>query len=301
MPKQSSLMMTCPLPWQDEGVLDESVFRDVIRTACHHADAVYVFGTAGEGNAVGSALYQDIVNIFHQETSAANASAQVGVIDLSTSRVLEKIDIARAVGFRDFQISFPSWGRMSRFEAYRFLTDICTAHPDARFLHYNTSRSGFVLGTSDYVKLATELPNLVATKNSVVDRATAAELVTSTPRLTHFFTEDAYAGGIREGNCSLISAHAWLEPSKALGLVAAGRAEDYSVVDQLSAWAAALSEAVLGHLREPPRADGAYDKALMKLGELPSMHLRLLSPYQGLSDEEFRVCADRLSSFRPEV
>jgi hypothetical protein len=41
------------------------------------------------------------------------------------------------------------------------------------------------------------------------------------------------------------------------------------------------------------RIDGAYDKLLVKLGGLEEMPLRLLSPYQGFTDEQFQICQRR--------
>jgi hypothetical protein len=38
------------------------------------------------------------------------------------------------------------------------------------------------------------------------------------------------------------------------------------------------------------RIDGAYDKLLVRLGGLEEMPLRLLSPYQGFSEEQYQEC-----------
>jgi hypothetical protein len=45
-------------------------------------------------------------------------------------------------------------------------------------------------------------------------------------------------------------------------------------------------------LREP-LMDGAYDKALVRLGGLP-MPLRLLSPYEGVREDVFLECQKKL-------
>ncbi len=39
-----------------------------------------------------------------------------------------------------------------------------------------------------------------------------------------------------------------------------------------------------------PHMDGAYDKMLVKLGMLPDFPLRLLSPYRGFTDDDYRAC-----------
>ena len=39
-----------------------------------------------------------------------------------------------------------------------------------------------------------------------------------------------------------------------------------------------------------PHMDGAYDKMLVKLGMLPEFPLRLLSPYRGFTEDDYRAC-----------
>jgi dihydrodipicolinate synthase/N-acetylneuraminate lyase len=60
---------------------------------------VYVFGTAGEGYAVDGPRFREIVRVFREETRAAGVHPQVGVIGLSTARVVESIGIAHGLGF----------------------------------------------------------------------------------------------------------------------------------------------------------------------------------------------------------
>jgi hypothetical protein len=46
---------------------------------------------------------------------------------------------------------------------------------------------------------------------------------------------------------------------------------------------------VIGPMLAKPHIDGAYDKVLVRLGGLP-MPLRLLSPYEPVSEEVFLEC-----------
>jgi len=48
-------------------------------------------------------------------------------------------------------------------------------------------------------------------------------------------------------------------------------------------------EEVIAPLRRQPLIDGAYDKALVRLGGVP-MPLRLLSPYDSFSEDVFEEC-----------
>jgi hypothetical protein len=60
---------------------------------------------------------------------------------------------------------------------------------------------------------------------------------------------------------------------------------------------------VLGPLLAEGRIDGAYDKLLVRLGGLEAMPLRLLSPYQGFSEEQYQACKrtlhERFPGFLP--
>jgi hypothetical protein len=47
---------------------------------------------------------------------------------------------------------------------------------------------------------------------------------------------------------------------------------------------------VLGPLLAEERIDGAYDKMLARLGGFEEMPLRLLSPYQGFTEEQYQAC-----------
>ncbi len=51
---------------------------------------------------------------------------------------------------------------------------------------------------------------------------------------------------------------------------------------------------VLGPVLTEGRIDGAYDKMLVRLGGLEEMPLRLLSPYQGFSEEQYQTCKRNL-------
>ena len=59
----------------------------------------------------------------------------------------------------------------------------------------------------------------------------------------------------------------------------------------------------LGPLLAEGRMDGAYDKLLVRLGGLEEMPLRLLSPYQGFSEEQYQTCKrvmkDRFAEWLP--
>jgi hypothetical protein len=107
---------------------------------------LYIFGTAGEGYAVNTARFQQIVQIFREEARGEDIHPQVGVIGLSTANIVERIAFVHAAGFRVFQISLPSWGALNDVELLTFFKDVCGAFPEAQFLYYNLPRAKRLLG-----------------------------------------------------------------------------------------------------------------------------------------------------------
>src|SRR5262245_43219262 len=135
-------MVSCTVPWDDDEQLIESIFRDEIRRAIASGFRhIYIFGTAGEGYAVDSRRFEEIVHVFRDDTAREDVHALVGLIGLSTAQVKERLACAHKVGFREFQVVLPSWGALGDAEVLRFFSDICLAYPDSQFLHYNLPRA----------------------------------------------------------------------------------------------------------------------------------------------------------------
>ncbi len=281
------VLVSCEIPWDEDEQLMEQAFREEIRTFLEHGFRhVYIFGTAGEGYAVDNRQFRDIASIFREETIAAEVLPQVGVIALSTRQVRERIEIAYDLGFRTFQISLPCWSALTDAELHRFFRDVCLPYPDAYFLHYNLLRTKRLLTAVDYRALIDAIPNLVATKNTSPDVAYVASLLKTVPELQHFLGEAAFVNGCAAGECSLLSSFAPLFPRASLELFRLASGGDYhaALSFQQKYWAAAMD--ILGPLLRQPYIDGAYDKAVVRLSGL-NMPLRLLSPYQSISEEIF--------------
>jgi dihydrodipicolinate synthase/N-acetylneuraminate lyase len=291
-----SILVSCEIPWDEHDCLLEDIFRSEVRKflalGFHH---LYIFGTAGEGYAVDTARFRQIAQVFHEETRADGVLPQVGVIGLSTLAIRERIDVAFELGFREFQISLPCWGALNDRELIRFFRDVCLAYPDARFLHYNLLRTKRLLTAADYRKVLQEVPNLAATKNTSPDVSHTAALMREVPELEHFFGEASFPTGCLYGECSLLSSFAPLFPAKTLELFEHARAGRIEALFQSQKEYLSAVYDVIGPMLREPLMDGAYDKALVRLGGLP-MPLRLLSPYERVREDVFLECQKRLRS-----
>jgi dihydrodipicolinate synthase/N-acetylneuraminate lyase len=296
-----TILASCEAPWDEREQLLEEVFRQEVRLMLANGfKHLYIFGTAGEGYAVDTARFRRIVDLFFEETRGDDAHPMVGVIGLSTAVILERLAYAYERGFRVFQISLPSWGALNDAEVMTFFTDVCGTFPDAQFLHYNLPRVKRVLEGADYRRLVDAIPNLVATKNTGGGQPRAAELLRCAPELQHFLGEENFAYGCMYGECSLLSSLGPMTPHKTWEYFEAGRTRQVEKLFALHKGFRDLTMDVLGPLIALGRIDGTYDKLIVRLGGLEAMPLRMLSPYQGLTEEQYAAAKQILHTQYPE-
>ena len=284
-----TVLVSCEIPWDENEQLLEDVFRREVRTVLKHFNHLYIFGTAGEGYAVDTARFQQIVRVFHEETRDDEVHPMVGVIGMSTANIVERLTFAHGVGFRTFQISLPPWQALNDTELMTFFQDVCGTFPDSKFLHYNLPRTKRVLEGADYKRLVETIPNLVATKNTGGGMPRAADLLRQVPELQHFLGEANFPHGCLYGECSILSSFGTMTPDKVWELFEAGRTKQLDRLFRLQQGFHNLLTDVIGPLLAKQRIDGAYDKVIKRLGGFEEMPLRLLSPYQGFTEEEYQT------------
>lgn len=286
-----AVLVSCELPWDEHEQLIEELFRQEVRflQGCGFKH-LYIFGTAGEGYALDTSRFEQVVQIFFQETRGADIYPMVGVIGLSTATIVERIGLAHVAGFRTFQISLPSWGALNDTEMLTFFKDVCGTFPDSQFLHYNLPRAKRLLSGPDYRRVLATVPNLVATKNTGGGLGRASDLMHHAPELQHFFGEENFAHGCLFGECSLLSSFGAMVPRKTWELFKAGRSLEIERLFRLQRDFHNLLTDVFGPVLAENRIDGAYDKMIVRMGGLDAMPLRLLSPYQCFSEAEYQQC-----------
>ena len=137
-----AVLVSCEIPWDENENLMEDLFREEVRhTLKAGFNHLYIFGTAGEGHAVDTTRFQEIVQIFYEETRGPDIYPMVGAIGLSTANIVERVGFAHDVGFRTFQTVLPSWGGLNDDELVIFFKDLCGTFSDSQFLHYNLPRA----------------------------------------------------------------------------------------------------------------------------------------------------------------
>jgi dihydrodipicolinate synthase/N-acetylneuraminate lyase len=298
----STVMVSALCPWDEAEQLDEAMFRHQI--ACLAGSGfrhVYVFGTAGEGYAVDSARFRQVISVFGDATAKHGITPMVGVIGLSTANVLERLRVAYDLGFREFQFSLPSWAVLADAEVITYVTAVCGAFPDATFLHYNTATTRRLVTGPLYRELVARVPNLVATKTMTSDLGVVSGVVREAPELMHFLTEQTVVYGSLFGEVGLLGTYGALAPKHAWALLDAANGGDARRAAELGAWFGRLNDDVFTPLMADRRVDGAYDKTIAKLSAgLGDFPLRMLSPYRSISDEEFAAAQRTLRDRYPD-
>jgi dihydrodipicolinate synthase/N-acetylneuraminate lyase len=231
--------------------------------------------------------------------TAHNADPMVGIISLSLSTMIERIERAAAMGVRAFQISLPSWGALSDQELFIFFREICARFPDLQFLHYNLMRARRYVTAEEYSILAAEHPNLVATKHGTGDLAVVTALMEKASRLRHFFTEASFGEASLLGDCGYLISIGATNPRRAREYFEAGVRQDVEKLVTLQRELKAMTEELMVAVGNEAHMDGAFDKIFSKIHDR-RFPLHLLRPYQGASEASYKRYRTALRKQFPE-
>ena len=282
-------LAACMLPWTEDFQLDVPKFEQHIQNALNdNYKCLYLMGTAGEGYALGEECFKEVVDAFAEKTVRDGIDPQIGVIGLSMEQIIHRLGVAHDRGIRMFQISLPSWGALDEAETMIFFKTVCGEFPDSRFLHYNLPRAKRIIRGAEYHRVADEVPNLVATKNSSTDYARTADLLENAPEMQHFLLEGNFAMGCSLGECSLLCSYDSLFPKTTWRFFEAGKTKDLDELFRITQFFREVGTKLFEHCTRD-MIDGSYDKTFIWLRD-PEFSNRLLPPYLGLSDEESTQC-----------
>lgn len=284
------ILCTCVVPWDEQYRFIENLFIDQVQRLLKLTPHLYIFGTAGEGHAVTDRQFDQITRVFHATMRAEGAEPMVGVISLSLPAIVERIERARGIGVRQFQISLPSWGALTDDEMRTFFRATCGRFPDCQFLHYNLMRTKRLVTPEQYAELAAEHPNLVAAKNSTDAMERLTGLMQLAPELQQFPNETGFIYASQLGECGLLASLA-TNRSACRAYFEAGRRRDLPALLALHAEITAIVQELVAAAGPAVHIDSAFDKMLWKLQD-ERFPLRLLPPYQGATQAAFQRFAE---------
>jgi dihydrodipicolinate synthase/N-acetylneuraminate lyase len=298
----SCVLATAVVPWAEDYRLDEGLFRfEISALLAAGYSNLYVFGTAGEGYAVSTAQFEQVARVFVDEMRAGGSEPMVGVISLSLETMLERIAFARdRLGVRLFQVSLPSWGALEAHEVRTFFDVVLGRFPESRFLHYNLLRAKRLVTPEEYAVIASDHPNLVATKNSTDSMLRIRGLLERAPMLQHFLNEHGFVYGSLIGECGLLISVGTLNLQRGLQYLEAGQRRELGTLLQMEAELGRLGERFIASVSEGRTLiDGAYDKVLWWLHD-KRFPLRLLPPYDGASQRGAEAFAAYVAEAFPQ-
>ncbi|MEQ1751983.1 MAG: dihydrodipicolinate synthase family protein [Prosthecobacter sp.] len=293
------ILATCCVPWNEHFEFEEEIFRRSVRYQITRGiHDLYIFGTAGEGYAVTESQFDAITRVFLDETRIDGVQTMVGLISQSLPTIIERIERARDMGARRFQLSLPSWGALNDAELKTFFRETCGRFRDCEFLHYNLMRTGRIITGAEYGLLAAEHENLVATKNSTSDEARLTSLMRDAPKLRHFITEVGFAKACHTGDCGFLISFLSTNFHRAQDYFRAGCERDEAGLAAITADFEGLIATFKEAVGNTAHMDGAFDKMFCRIHD-PAFPLRLLPPYEGVSKERFDHYHERLLSHHP--
>lgn len=283
-----TILLAACIPWTEDFQLDVEKFKEGVRLLCENgAGAIYLFGTAGEGYAVSREQYMQIVTEFMDTMKDyPQIIPIVGVISTSMSEDIERIKMARDIGVRHFQISFPCWGVLDLDEILEFFRTVCGTFPDCSFMHYNNGpRAKRRLSPKEYVRIAEEVPNLVAVKNPGPSFSELHEIAKLNLPLRFYLLEHAYGyGSMISDEFGFLASGLNCSYQRMREYYHAGIEKDYETIMKVHDEVTVLYDVLFSNV-PAGRIDATYDKLFVKFC-MPDFPARLLPPYHGASEEQ---------------
>ncbi len=260
----AAILATAVVPWTESYEFDEDRFCQQVQTIARDLTPnIYVFGTAGEGYAVTESQFDQIASVFWRSSQEAKAFPMLGIISLSLPTIIERIERGYAMGFRDFQLSLPSWGELNDHELDVFFAETCGRFPNCHFHHYNLLRTKRFLTSVEYTRLAAAHPNLVAVKAGTRDPAVIADLLKVSPRLRFYFTEYGYAQARKTHDVGFLISLASANHARAKAFVAGDDARRTADLQELQV----MLESLQGLAQGKFHIDGGFDKMIYKVND----------------------------------
>ncbi len=292
------MLTTACVPWTEDFKFAEKIFRKQMQLSVESGiKHTYIFGTAGEGYAMSTAQFKEIVSVFADTMKGPGLHPMVCVISTAMSEIIERVRLAHGLGIREFQIAMPPWGALTDREMLKFFHGVCDTFPDCTFLHYNIGRSGRVLGMKDYVVLAKEIPNLAAAKFTTKDTLVINDIM-STPCPIQFFLSDlGYAYASLIGECAYLAAITATNINVAKRYFEAGIARDAQTLVTIERELAAVRKKLI-EVTGTGVMDGVYDKVGARI-VVPEFPMRLLPPYESIPDERVDIYRAYLAEHFP--
>jgi dihydrodipicolinate synthase/N-acetylneuraminate lyase len=295
------VLATICVPWTEGHEVDEDLLCETVRDhAARGLRHLYLFGTAGEGYAVSDGQFDHVVDLYAAESAALGIEPMVGLINLSMSTTIGRIERAMARGVRRFQFALPGWGTLTDTEVRSFMDGVLGRFQTASFIHYNLMRTGRLISPSLYATIAADHPNLVGTKNGTSDILRIHGLLTEAPMLRHFLTEMGYPFGCSVGAPGLLMSLSSTNPAAGIRFFQSGVDGDLGTLLAQQAELVAIEVALEAAAGDSgAHMDGSYEKMLHRVLD-DRFPLRMLPPYAAVPEAGYQAFRSWLDIALPQ-
>ncbi|HET7768481.1 MAG TPA: dihydrodipicolinate synthase family protein [Chloroflexota bacterium] len=289
-------------PFDADDRFDPGVLRENIRRlAAAGVHGAYVTDSDGEFYAIELDEYREIVDVFADEAQRQGLPTQVGVTWSHTRGIVDRLRHAAERGILGAHVGHPTYMEMTADSLRRFWEDVSAAVPE-RFglIQYQSPRLPNPLSPADYVRLASEIPNLIGSKHTGRVFTDFLNVVQTSPQLAHFTLDDVLTPVTMFGARGDYSWFVNFSPQYLLEWYALCRERRWDEAarrqDRFHRFLR-LKREVIG----TQQLHGIANKAVAAASDFLVPHPRTRRPYLPLPDETIRRFRERVEEELPDL
>ena len=176
-----------PLPWKENGMLDENVFVNTIsKLADYGVKGIYNGGSTGEFFVQDYELFKTTTDILIDTLKDKDVFTQIGIGALTTEQMVKRGLYAIEKGADGLQVAFPWYYRVSDKEAVQLYKDLSREFSNFPLIHYDTARCRHKLDRELLSMIYDVYPNLIGIKYTGFDINDFRKFTLKFPKISFF-------------------------------------------------------------------------------------------------------------------
>lgn len=284
--KLCGIWAALPVPWQENGSLDEDIFTRDITSCCEaKVNGVYSGGTTGEFYVQDFDTFRQVNRVLTEVAHENGTPVQAGCTALSSEEVCKRARYAKEIGADLVQVAIPFWLELDDEEVVQFFRDVAQAAGNVPLVHYDTQRAKRRVSPSLYQRLCREVPTLWGTKFGGADVYAVKQITLANPGLKVFVGEHALASATPMGATGAYCALVVLNPGWMVEYYEACRDgrwnRAFEVQDEVNVLFSALRTLPTAGLQ-----DSALDRLFGRVDDFLQCPLTCKAPYRSGTEED---------------
>lgn len=292
-----------PLPWKEDGSLDEKVFSETIsRLADYGVHGIYNGGSTGEFFAMDFELFKQTTDILVDTLKGKNVFTQVGIGALTTEGIVKRGHYAIEKGVDGLQVAFPWYYKIDDDEAVELYKDLSKEFGNFPLIHYNSERCKRKLDKYLLSEICSAYPNLIGVKYTSFEINDFKKYTSNFPKVSFFVGTPWLVTFIQQANArGSYDVLVYMNPPMILNmyeLSAKGKFEEaFPIQEKLQKFYMIVDE--LGFLSY---SDSAIDRCIgLSTGFLKGYNCKIKKPYKSIPEEMLEELKRRVANELPEL